>query len=987
VRNRSSRLFCGFSVLVFLLALHPSAHAAGITLVQNVSAQGSAVSSLSATFASSNAAGNLIIAFVRASTTTQTVTLTDSSRNTYVQAVSQTQSSDGHQIHIYYAKNIAAGPNTVTAAFSGSNNHPWLAIYEYSGLSTTSPLDRTAAAQGSSSLASSGATATTTGANELVFAGLGLPSSSSATAAAGSGYTLEQQDTTAGGSRAATENQAVAATGAYTGTFTLNAAADWSAVLATFVQAGAATPLTVSTSTLPNGTVNAAYTATFSATGGSGTYTNWQIISGGLPNGLSLNSKTGAISGTPTGTGAANFTVQVTDSSSATASKPLSITVNVAVTGTVALVQSGSAEGSGVSSVSNAFAQANTAGNLIIAFVRMSSTTQTVSLSDTAGNQYSAAVSEAQSGDGHQIYIFYASNIRGGVNTVTATFSAANNHPWLAIYEYSGLSTTAPLDQVAHAQGSSNSANSGSTGVTASTNELIFAGLGLPSSSTATVTAGSGFTVVLQDANQNGSRAASENGITGAPGAYSGTFTLSGSTEWSCAAATFRPASVTTASLVSITVTPANPSIGLNQTQQFTATGKYSDGSTLTLTNPNWESSNTAVATISTTGLASGLTTGQTTISASSGTITGSTVLTVPSSSVVHHYEYIFPDGSMYVYDMDNNFNLVKQISLPETTAGTRGVTANPATNTLYISYGGDGGGDGNGSLLAYNLLTDQVMWTVNYNNGIDSMAITWDGKTIYMPTGENSSGSIWNVVNAATGANTGTTITGGPGPHNTVVGLDDTQVYLDPRNGNYLYVASTATNTVIRGIGPLLQDVRPFTINGKQTLAFTTASNFLGFQVGSITTGQVLYTVTVSGFSGSSSFASSAWSHGVSLSPDEKEIWLMDGPNSYVHVFDVSGLPSSAPVQVADLPLTNPITGTKSPCAYDCDREGWVQHSRDGRFVVIGDSGDIFDTTTRQSVANLAPLYNTRIHLEIDWQNGVPIATTTRHGLGYVTQ
>jgi hypothetical protein len=54
---------------------------------------------------------------------------------------------------------------------------------------------------------------------------------------------------------------------------------------------------------------------------------------------------------------------------------------------------------------------------------------------------------------------------------------------------------------------------------------------------------------------------------------------------------------------------------------------------------------------------------------------------------------------------------------------------------------------------------------------------------------------------------------------------------------------------------------------------------------------------------------------------------------------------------------------------------------------VVIGDSGDIFDTTTRQSVANLAPLYNTRIHLEIDWQNGVPIATTTRHGLGYVTQ
>jgi hypothetical protein len=63
------------------------------------------------------------------------------------------------------------------------------------------------------------------------------------------------------------------------------------------------------------------------------------------------------------------------------------------------------------------------------------------------------------------------------------------------------------------------------------------------------------------------------------------------------------------------------------------------------------------------------------------------------------------------------------------------------------------------------------------------------------------------------------------------------------------------------------------------------------------------------------------------------------------------------------------------------------VQHSRDGRYVFVGDAGDVFDTTTRRSVINLDPLYNSRIHLEIDWQNGVPIDTTTRQGLGYVTQ
>jgi hypothetical protein len=55
----------------------------------------------------------------------------------------QTQINDGHQTHLFCARNIAGGPNTVTATFSGTNNHSWLAIYEYSGLSTTAPLDRT----------------------------------------------------------------------------------------------------------------------------------------------------------------------------------------------------------------------------------------------------------------------------------------------------------------------------------------------------------------------------------------------------------------------------------------------------------------------------------------------------------------------------------------------------------------------------------------------------------------------------------------------------------------------------------------------------------------------------------------------------------------------------------------------------------------------------------------------------------------------------
>ncbi len=65
-------------------------------------------------------------------------------------------------------------------------------------------------------------------------------------------------------------------------------------------------------------------------------------------------------------------------------------------------------------------------------------------------------------------------------------------------------------------------------------------------------------------------------------------------------------------SLQSIAVTPSNPSINQSQTQQFTATGTYSDGSTKNITTSvSWTSSNTAVAAIGVnTGLATGIAAG-----------------------------------------------------------------------------------------------------------------------------------------------------------------------------------------------------------------------------------------------------------------------------------------------------------------------------------------------------------------------------------------
>jgi uncharacterized protein YjdB len=94
--------------------------------------------------------------------------------------------------------------------------------------------------------------------------------------------------------------------------------------------------------------------------------------------------------------------------------------------------------------------------------------------------------------------------------------------------------------------------------------------------------------------------------------------------------------SVTTAALVSLAVTPANPSIALGTTQQFTATGTFTDGSTQDLTHTaTWSSDTLSTATINNAGLAQSTGIGTANVTATSGTVSNATVLTVTASSMV----------------------------------------------------------------------------------------------------------------------------------------------------------------------------------------------------------------------------------------------------------------------------------------------------------------------------------------------------------------
>jgi hypothetical protein len=108
--------------------------------------------------------------------------------------------------------------------------------------------------------------------------------------------------------------------------------------------------------------------------------------------------------------------------------------------------------------------------------------------------------------------------------------------------------------------------------------------------------------------------------------------------------------SAATPTLTSIAVTPANPSIPAGNTQQFTATGTYSDSSTQNITSQvTWTSSSAAVATINSAGLASGVGAGSTTITAAQGSVSGNTTLTVQSGTALSITTSSLPGGTVSV--------------------------------------------------------------------------------------------------------------------------------------------------------------------------------------------------------------------------------------------------------------------------------------------------------------------------------------------------
>jgi DNA-binding beta-propeller fold protein YncE len=266
---------------------------------------------------------------------------------------------------------------------------------------------------------------------------------------------------------------------------------------------------------------------------------------------------------------------------------------------------------------------------------------------------------------------------------------------------------------------------------------------------------------------------------------------------------------------------------------------------------------------------------------------------------------------------------------------------------------------------MAFDLMTDRKLWDRTYDGGCDRLALSPDGQTLYVPSFE---GPHWTVVDAATG-NVRATVVTNSGAHNTVYGPDGRRVYLAGLKSPLLDVADPAVNTVVQRVGPFSNVVRPFTVNGAQTLCFVNVNDLLGFEVGDLKTGKMLHRVEVGGFAMGPVKRHGCPSHGVALTPDERELWLADGANSMVHIFDARAMP---PKQVASVKVR--------------DQPGWITFSLDGRHA-FPSTGEIVDTKTRQIVTALTDEVGRTVQsekvVEVVFAGGKVVRTGDQFGIG----
>ena len=329
------------------------------------------------------------------------------------------------------------------------------------------------------------------------------------------------------------------------------------------------------------------------------------------------------------------------------------------------------------------------------------------------------------------------------------------------------------------------------------------------------------------------------------------------------------------------------------------------------------------------------------------------------------HYLYLTtPDGAqvsgsgngILVFDIEDGHRFVRRIDVPVFKEGLRGFCANGPTHSAYYS-------SDKRLLGRFDLETEKVVWERRHETGADRVAVTPDGKKLYVPSGWWATGTNeWLVVDAANGDILKHIKVRGTA-HNTIVSLNGAFAYL--ASAETLTVVRTSDDTVVKVINPIGGGgVFPFTVDSRNKFAYVCLGQQIGFDVADLESGKVLHRV----LAGDTPLARRT--HGAGLTPDEKELWISDQYGKKLFVFDATAMPPTA----------------KGSVDLSAGGHGWVTFSLDGRFAWCH-TPDVIDAKTKKIVATLKdekgkPISSSKF-VEVHLRDGKVVRVGDQFGVG----
>jgi DNA-binding beta-propeller fold protein YncE len=343
---------------------------------------------------------------------------------------------------------------------------------------------------------------------------------------------------------------------------------------------------------------------------------------------------------------------------------------------------------------------------------------------------------------------------------------------------------------------------------------------------------------------------------------------------------------------------------------------------------------------------------------------------TFAAEAPLRRYLYLStPDGAqeggsgkgILVFDIDDGHKFVRRIEIPFK-EGLRGFCGNVKRHAVYYSTT-------NRRLGAFDLESEKILWEKQYDSGCDRACITPDGKKIYVPTGWwlKTTNSGFLVVNADNGELI-KRLPVGVAAHNSIASLDGQFAFLGTETNFWIF--NTKDDSLVMRIPNVGErGVFPFTVDGKNRYAYICLGNHVGFDVVDLKTGEVPHRVFAHDVETRAKLISHR-THGVGLTPDEKEIWVSDQEGNKLFVFDATQMP---PREVAHVNLS-------------AGGHGWITFSLDGKYAWCHTS-DVFDVKTRKLVATLKDENGKSVSgskfIEVHFRDGKVVAMGDQFGLG----